>query len=75
MPNLHRCIFFPFYNLELYICYVNAGTDPSLEDVYATMSPPMDIAEWHIHDPSKQVKINGLLMLAATGKENADGYR
>jgi len=38
------------------------------------MTPPMTPNQWHIHDPSRLVATDGLLMIADTGKENADGY-
>ncbi|MCP2504003.1 MAG: family 43 glycosylhydrolase [Candidatus Poseidoniaceae archaeon] len=31
-------------------------------------------AEWVVHDPSEIVEIDGMLMIANTGKEQADGY-
>jgi len=34
----------------------------------------MTKAKQHIHDPSRLIATDGLLMLANTGKENADGY-
>ena len=52
-----------------------AGTDLSLEDVYNAMTPPMTKDKRHIHDPSQLLATDGLLMIAMTGKENADGYR
>jgi len=51
------------------------GGDPSLEDVLKGMTPPMTPNQWHIHDPSRLVATDGLLMIADTGKENADGYK
>ena len=48
--------------------------DPSLLEVYQNMSPPMDESDWHIHDPSKIVEIDGFLMVACTGKAQEDGY-
>jgi len=50
------------------------GIDPSLEDVYNNMTPPMTRDQWHIHDPSHIVATDGVLMIAVTGKEQADGY-
>merc|ERR1711962_585649 len=52
------------------------GDDPDLSDVYANMDPvqytgPQD---WVIHDPSKIVATDGLLMIAVTGKAQEDGY-
>jgi len=52
------------------------GDDPDLSDVYANMNPvqytgPQD---WVIHDPSKIVATDGLLMIAVTGKAQEDGY-
>ena len=49
--------------------------DPSLLDVYNNMKPPMEKDQWHIHDPSKIVATDGILMIANTGKEQADGYK
>ena len=54
---------------------INLGSDPSLKDVYASMNPPTRKNMWHIHDPSKIVATDGLLMLAATGKAQEDGYK
>ena len=48
--------------------------DPSLIEVYQSMSPPMEESDWHIHDPSKIVEIDGYLMIACTGKAQEDGY-
>jgi len=48
--------------------------DPSLLQVYQSMSPPMEESDWHIHDPSKIVEIDGYLMIACTGKAQEDGY-
>ena len=56
-----------------YLPYV--GGDPSLEDVYNSMTPPMTMDQWHIHDPSRIVATDGVLMIAVTGKEQADGYK
>lgn len=50
------------------------GGDPSLQDVYNNMQPPMTKDRWHIHDPSHIVDADGILMIAVTGKEQADGY-
>ena len=49
--------------------------DPSLEDVYNSMIPPMFKDDWHIHDPSRIIATNGLLMIANTGKAQEDGYK
>merc|ERR1712142_617123 len=51
------------------------GVDPSLEDVYNTMNPPMTRDQWHIHDPSRIVATDGMLMIAVTGKAQEDGYK
>ena len=51
------------------------GEDPSLEDVYNSMIPPMFKDDWHIHDPSRIIATNGLLMIANTGKAQEDGYK
>jgi len=48
--------------------------DPSLEDVYNSMIPPVFKDDWHIHDPSRIIATNGLLMIANTGKAQEDGY-
>jgi len=57
--------------------HIAAGEDPSLSDVYANMDPVQYTGpeNWIIHDPSRIVATDGLLMTAVTGKENADGYR
>ena len=49
--------------------------DPSLEDVYNSMIPPVFKDDWHIHDPSRIIATNGLLMIANTGKAQEDGYK
>ena len=49
--------------------------DPSLEDVYNSMIPPVFKDDWHIHDPSRIIANNGLLMIANTGKAQEDGYK
>ena len=49
--------------------------DPSLEDVYNSMIPPMFKDDWHIHDPSRIIATNGFLMIANTGKAQEDGYK
>ena len=49
--------------------------DPSLEDVYNSMLPPVFKDDWHIHDPSRIIATNGLLMIANTGKAQEDGYK
>merc|ERR1712233_288630 len=48
--------------------------DPSLGDVYANMDPVQYTgpSDWVIHDPSKIVATDGLLMIAVTAQE--DGY-
>merc|ERR1711971_895855 len=52
------------------------GEDPSLGDVYANMDPVQFTgpSDWVIHDPSKIVATDGLLMIAVTGKAQEDGY-
>jgi len=52
------------------------GDDPSLRDVYANMDPVQFTgpSDWVIHDPSKIVATDGLLMIAVTGKAQEDGY-
>lgn len=49
--------------------------DPSLEDVYNSMRPPVTKDQWHIHDPSRIIATDGLLMIANTGKAQEDGYK
>ena len=49
--------------------------DPSLEDTYSNMTIPLAMTEWNIQDPSRLLASDGLLIIAASGKENADGYR
>ena len=39
------------------------------------MTPPMIKDQWHKHDPSHIVETDGVLMIALTGKEKADGYK
>ena len=39
------------------------------------MTPPVTRDQWHIHDPSRLVATDGLLMLAATAKAQEDGYK
>ena len=68
------------YLLEIFffripIFYSNTGGDPSLNDVYNNMNPPMTKDQWHIHDPSKLVATDGILMIAVTGKAQEDGYK
>ena len=49
--------------------------DPSLSDVYDSMSPPLTQEEWHIHDPSHVLETDGILMIAVTGKAQENGYK
>ena len=49
--------------------------DPSLEDTYSNMTIPLTMTEWNIQDPSRLLSTDGLLIIAASGKENTDGYR
>ena len=49
--------------------------DPSLSDVYDSMSPPLTKEEWHIHDPSHVLETDGILMIAVTGKAQENGYK
>ena len=49
--------------------------DPSLEDTYSNMTISLAMSEWNIQDPSRLLATDGLLMFAASGKENSDGYR
>ena len=51
------------------------GVDPSLEVIYANMTPPLKISQWQIINPSRLVATDGLLMLATDGKDNRDDYR
>ena len=51
------------------------GGDPSLGDVYDSMSPPLTKEEWHIHDPSHVLETDGILMIAVTGKAQENGYK
>ena len=39
------------------------------------MDPPVTREDWHIHDPSHLVAIDGMLMIAVTGKAQEDGYK
>ena len=39
------------------------------------MTPPMKKPKRHVHDPSELVATDGVLMIANTGKETADGYK
>ena len=39
------------------------------------MDPPVTRENWHIHDPSHVVAIDGMLMIAVTGKAQEDGYK
>merc|ERR1712209_22345 len=52
------------------------GDDPDMGDVYANMDPVQYTGprDWVIHDPSKIVATDGLLMIAVTGKAQEDGY-
>ena len=52
-----------------------SGQDPSLEDVYNDMRPPVYKDDWHIHDPSRIIATDGVLMIANTGKAQEDGYK
>ena len=47
-----------------------SGADPSLKPIYDQTGEP-----WHIHDPSKIVPTDGILMIADTGKAQEDGYK
>lgn len=47
----------------------------SLSREYQSMSPKTTTSDWHLHDPSSIVELNGWQVVAVTGKENADGYR
>jgi len=61
--------------LQLHTASCNkSDEDPSLSDVYNNMSPPMTSDMWHIHDPSRMIATDGLLMIADTAKEQASGY-
>lgn len=53
-----------------------AEPDPSLRDVFAALERDHPVSEmgWHIHDPSRIVKIGGWQMVAVSGKENCCGY-
>ena len=63
------------YNDSFHSEVYDTGADPSLEDVYNNMSPPMTRDQWHIHDPSHIVATDGMLMIAVTGKAQEDGYK
>ena len=67
----------PNMALNIYSAFHIGGSsdDPNLQDVYNAMDPPMTPDQWHIHDPSRIVATEGMLMIADTGKENADGYK
>ena len=60
---------------SLVVAFKIRAEDPSLEDVYSSMIPPMFKDQWHIHDPSRIIATNGLLMIANTGKAQEDGYK
>ena len=49
---------------------IASGGDPSLGPIYSEADLP-----WHIHDPSRMVATDGILMIADTGKAQEDGYR
>ena len=63
------------YNDSVHSEVYDTGADPSLEDVYNNMSPPLTRDQWHIHDPSHIVATDGMLMIAVTGKAQEDGYK
>ena len=81
------CNFIPFLAAQPQVSFVNSsrpstvltcccrGGDPSLGDVYSHMTPPVTKDQWHIHDPSRLVATDGLLMLADTAKAQEDGYK
>lgn len=47
----------------------------SLSREHKSMNPATTTSDWHLHDPSSIVELNGWQVVAVTGKENADGYR
>ena len=66
--TINVCLFF-------LIVFYYLGMDPSLEDTYNNITIPLEMTEWNIHDPSRLIATGGLLIIAADGKENTDGYR
>ena len=63
----------PYNNIT--ILWLVPGADPSLETVYNTMRPAMEREDWHIHDPSRIMISDGMLMIGVTGKAQEDGYK
>ena len=47
-----------------------SGGDPSLGPIYAAADLP-----WNIHDPSRVLATEGILMIADTGKAQEGGYK
>ena len=75
MPIIQKKFASEYQKKLLIVLFLNAGGDPSLNDVYNNMDPPMTKEQWHIHDPSKLVATDGILMIAVTGKAQEDGYK
>src|SRR6056297_1394144 len=46
-----------------------------LASEYADMTPRMVPENWHLHDPSAIVALDGWQVVVVTGKENTGGYR
>ena len=58
------------------LMFVNVGSaicSPLIE-IYSKMSPEFDESDWHIHDPSRIIKLGDFEYLAATGKAQENGY-
>ena len=59
-----------FLDNDSFYSGTGSGADPSLKPIYDQTGEP-----WHIHDPSKIVPTDGILMIADTGKAQEDGYK
>lgn len=46
-----------------------------LLDHYQGLMRPIASDDWHLHDPSSIIELQGRQVVAVTGKENVDGYR
>ena len=77
LKNVFSCgIIFQFLLAQFLVLGLGIrAEDPSLEDVYNSMIPPVFKDQWHIHDPSRIIATKGLLMIANTGKAQEDGYK
>lgn len=54
---------------------VTAQEHRPLPAEYAEMTPRVTPGNWHLHDPSAIVTLDGWQVVVVTSKENADGYR